>query len=87
MNRASKRRAWPHVLASWRRKRFLGHRRHYTMRVEDSIEIGRPLQGVFDYMSSRGMSHTTRLDLGPRISPMVSERRVAPAEISQKNTG
>jgi hypothetical protein len=57
------------------------------MRVEESIEIDRSLQEVFNYMSSRGTSHTTRLALGPRISPMVSDRRVAPAESSQKNTG
>ena len=75
------------MLASWRRKRCSEHRRHYAISVEVSIEIGRLLQEVFDYMSSRGMSHTTRLDLGPRTSPIVSERRVAPAEISQKNTG
>jgi uncharacterized membrane protein len=43
------------MLASWRRKKVLGaQRRHYAMRVEESIEINRPLQEVFNYVSDVG---------------------------------
>src|SRR5215210_3075614 len=36
-------------------KKVLGaQRRHYSMRVEESIEIDRPLQEVFDYVSDVG---------------------------------
>jgi len=35
-------------------KRCLEHRRHYSMRVEESIEINRSLQEVFDYVSDVG---------------------------------
>jgi hypothetical protein len=32
-------------------EKVLEHRRHYSMRVEESIEINRPLKAVFDYVS------------------------------------
>jgi uncharacterized membrane protein len=52
VNRESNLRAVPQVLASWRRKKVLGtQRRYYSMRVEESIEIDRPVQEVFNYVS------------------------------------
>src|SRR5918994_7726810 len=35
-------------------KVFEAQRRHYSMRVEESIEINRPLQEVFNYVSDVG---------------------------------
>jgi uncharacterized membrane protein len=57
----------------------LEHRRYYSMRVEESIEINRPLQEVFDYVSDVGnypewMAHALEARKDTEGPPQQSDR-------------